>query len=143
MSTDTLTGRARTLTIWAGRLIVLVSAMHLLFFLVRSLEFVPDWASGVLWAAPSMDEPMPQAQGFFFQLLGSFAVPLLLVGLLLWRSATEGRALPGYVTWVVAGWSLVCALVMPPSGFPLLVVASVLLVLARRAAPHPRRDAAR
>ncbi|MCT2581664.1 DUF6463 family protein [Actinophytocola gossypii] len=143
MSAHTLTGRARTLTLWAGRLIVVVSAAHLLFFLVTSLDFVPDWASGALWEATAVGEPPPAEQGAFFRLLGSFAVPLLLVGLLLWRSAAREQALPGYVTWTVAGWSLLCALIQPASGFPLLVVASVLLVLARRAAPHPGRDAAR
>ena len=139
VSTDTLTGRARTLTIWAGRLIVAVAALHLVYFTVRSLEFVPDWASGALWTPLAMDDPMPQAQGFFWQLLGSFAVPLLLVGLLLARFAKDGRALPSYVTWTLAGWVLVCALVLLPSGFPLLVVAAVLLVVARRSPSEEHR----
>lgn len=132
MSTDTLTARARTLTIWAGRLIVVVASLHLLFFLVRTAEFAPDWLSGGLWTPLGMDEQMPQAQAFFWLFLGSFAVPLLLVGLLVTRFAKDGRALPAYVPWVLAGWTLVCAFIMLPSGFPLLVVASVLLVLARK-----------
>lgn len=132
MSTDTLTGRARTLTIWAGRLIVAVAAMHLIYYLVWTLDFVPDWARGDLWTSVPPDGPMPQSMAYFWQLLGSFAVPSLLLGLLLARFAKEGRALPAYVTWTLAGWSLVCALILLPSGLPLLVVASVLLVLARR-----------
>lgn len=131
MSTDTLTGRARTQTIWAGWLIVVVAALHLVFFLILSLEFVPDWASGALWMPVSTDEPMPQGQAYFWQLVGSFAVPSLLLGLLLVRFAKEGRALPAYVTWTVAGWALVCSLILLPSGLPALLVASVLLVLAR------------
>ncbi|OLF14963.1 hypothetical protein BU204_24760 [Actinophytocola xanthii] len=105
--------------------------MHLAFFLVRSLDFVPDWVGGELWRVVPDGDPMPQAQAYFWQLLGSFAVPLLLVGLLLVRFARAGRALPPFVTWTVAGWTLVCALVLLPSGFPVLVVASVLLVLGR------------
>jgi uncharacterized membrane protein YedE/YeeE len=132
VSTDPLTGRARTLTIWAGWLIVAVSALHLAYFLTRSLDFVPDWVSGELWSVVADGDPMPQAQAYFWQLLGSFAVPLLLVGLLLVGFARAGRALPAYLSWALAGWTLVCALVLLPSGFPLLVVASVLLVLARR-----------
>jgi uncharacterized membrane protein YedE/YeeE len=132
VSTDTLTGRARTLTIWAGRLIVVISALHLAFFLFRSLEYVPDWVSGALWTPVGFDEPMPQEQAFFWQLVASFAVPLLLVGLLLTRFAKDGRALPAYVTWVLAGWVLVSALILLPSGIPLLLVPSALLVAARR-----------
>lgn len=126
-----LTGRARALTIWAGRLLTAVAAAHLVFFLVTSTEFVPDWLSGALWADLPLDEPMPQAQAFFWQLTGSFAVPTALLGLLLARFAREGRALPGYVTWTVAAWVTLCASILEPSGFPVGLVPAVMLVVAR------------
>lgn len=132
VSTDTLTGRARALTLWAGRLIAAVATLHLVYFLTRSLEFVPDWAGGGLWTPVQDGEPMPRSQAYFWQWAGSFAVPTLLLGLLFAWSAREGRALPGWVTWGFAGWSLLCALILLPSGFPLLVVASALLIAARR-----------
>lgn len=132
MSTDTLTGSARALTIWAGRLFAVVATMHLAFFLVGSLDHLPDWVpGGELMTTVSPGEPLPQALAYFWQSVGSFAVPTLLLGLLLARFAKDGRALPAYVTWTLAGWTLVCALIVLPSGLPLLVVASALLVVAR------------
>ncbi|MPZ79385.1 MAG: hypothetical protein GEV28_02910 [Actinophytocola sp.] len=126
-----LSGRPRTLTIWAGRLLTAVAAAHLAFFLATSTEFVPDWLSGALWADIPLDAPMPQAQAFFWQLVGSFAVPTALLGLLLSRFAREGRALPGYVTWTVAAWVTVCASTLEPSGFPVGLVPAAMLVTAR------------
>ncbi|GAB3448263.1 DUF6463 family protein [Actinophytocola sediminis] len=133
MSTETLTGRSRTLTIWAGRLFAAVAVMHLAFFLVGSVDFLADWApGGPLWTTVSPGEPLPQALAYFWQSIGSFAVPTLLLGLLLAGFAKQGRALPAYVTWTLAGWTVVCAVIVLPSGLPLLVLASVLLVVAGR-----------
>jgi len=119
------------LTVWAGGLFAVVSAMHLVFFVVGSLEFLPDWVpGGELWTSVPAGEPLPQPLAYFWLSVGSFAVPTLLLGLLLAGSARQGRALPAYVTWTLAAWTLVSTLIVLPSGLPLLVVASVLLVVA-------------
>jgi hypothetical protein len=73
---------------------------------------------------------MTQSEAYFWSLLGSFAVPLLLLGALITRSAQEGRALPGYVTWTIAAWALGCAVIMEPSGFPLGLIPIGLLFAA-------------
>ena len=129
--TQPLIGRPRTLTIWAGRLLAAIAAAHLVFFFATSVGFVPDWLSGALWADLPIGAPMPQAQAFFWQLVGSFAVPTALLGLVLARLAGEGRALPGYVTWTIACWVLACALILEPSGFPVTLLPAAMLVTAR------------
>ncbi|WP_154814727.1 hypothetical protein [Actinophytocola xinjiangensis] len=132
MSTDTLTGSARTMTVWAGGLFAVVSAMHLLFFVGGSLDHLPDWVpGGPLWTSLSPGDTMGQPLAWFWLSVGSFAVPTLLLGLVLAGSARQGRALPGYVTWTLAVWTVVAALMVLPSGLPVLVVASGLLVAAR------------
>jgi hypothetical protein len=135
MSTETdssvfVPDRARTLTIWAGRSLVAIALIHAAFFAAVSWDHIPGWFAGELWAAPNLDAPMSQSEAYFWALLGSFAVPLLLLGALITRSAQQGSTLPGYVTWTIAAWVLACALIMEPSGFPLGLIPLSLLFTA-------------
>jgi len=121
---------ARRLTLWAGRLIVAISLLHIVFFVTVSWEYLPSWFAGDLWANEPFGADMSQAQAHFWVLLGSFAVPLLLLGAVIARSAREDRPLPAYVTWTLTAWVLVCALLLEPAGFPFLLVAAGMLVAA-------------
>jgi len=118
------------LTLWAGRLIIAVSLMHIVFFAIRSLDHLPGWFTGDLWANEPFDAPISQSQAHFWTLLGSFAVPLLLLGAVIVRSAKEGRPLLAYLTWTISAWVLVCALVLEPAGFPFLLVPAGMLIAA-------------
>lgn len=128
-----LSGSARTLTIWAGRSIAAMATLHLVFFTVVSWDYLPGWLEGTLWANVSLDAPMSQSEAHFWPFLGSFAVPLLLLGLVMARLAHQGIGLPAYATWTIAAWVLVCSLVLEPSGFPLGLIPSALLIAAWRA----------
>ncbi len=121
---------ARTLTVWAGRLIVAIATLHIVFFVVVSWDHLPGWFAGDLWVSEPFDAPISQSQAHFWALLGSFAVPLLVLGAVIARSAREDRPLPAYVTWTVTAWTVTCALVLEPSGFPLGLVPAGLLVAA-------------
>lgn len=119
--------------LWAGRLIIAIALVHITFFVVVSWDYLAGWFVGDLWAMPDLGGPMSASAGHFWALLGSFAVPLLLVGGLVTRLAREGRAIPAYVTWGISAWFVVCSYVLEPSGFPLgLVPAALLLIAARR-----------
>lgn len=131
--TPELTGRPRTVTIWAGRLFMLTATLHLAVFLGGALELLPEWVPGrVLWTSVSPSGSVPAATAAFWQSVGSFAVPTLLLGSLIAGFAKQGRALPAHVTWTLAGWSSVCAALVLPSGLPALLVASAMLVVAGR-----------
>jgi len=124
------TPSARRLTLWAGRLIVAISALHIVFFVTVSWEYLPGWFTGDLWGHEPFGEDMSQSQAHFWVLIGSFAVPLLLLGAVVARSATEDRPLPAYVTWALTAWVVVCALVLEPAGLPFLLVPAGMLVAA-------------
>jgi hypothetical protein len=121
---------ARTLTAWAGRLIVGIATLHIVFFVVVSWDYLPGWVTGDLWVIEPFDAPISQSQAHFWALPGSFAVPLLVLGAVIVRSAREDRALPAYVTWTITAWIVTCALVLEPSGFALGLVPAGLLVAA-------------
>ncbi len=120
------------LALWAGRLIIAIALVHIAFFVAVSWDYLPGWFAGDLWAVPELGAPMSSSEGHFWALLGSFAIPLLLLGGLVTSFAREGRALPGYVTWGIAAWVVACTYVLEPSGFPLGLVPAALLIAAQR-----------
>ncbi|MFD8290077.1 DUF6463 family protein [Streptomyces lavendulae] len=125
--------RARSLTIWAGRTTVAIGVAHLVYFALKTRSHWGDWAGGALHGRAAIDDPVNAAAvGGFWSLPGSFAVPLILLGLLVSRTARTGQELPGYLAWTLAAWVLLCAAVLEPSGFPLGIVPVALLLLARR-----------
>ncbi|TDE99176.1 hypothetical protein EXU48_01860 [Occultella glacieicola] len=66
----------------------------------------------------------------FWALPGSFVPIAILFGLLTVRLGRRGERLPGYAGWVLLGWSLGCAYMVGPSGFLLVLVPAILLIVA-------------
>ncbi|MEU8462403.1 DUF6463 family protein [Streptomyces sp. NPDC029003] len=120
--------RARTLTLWAGRSAVSIGGLHAALFAVKSRSEWGGWLSGALHGA----DPDSHAESLrlFWALPGGFAVPLILLGLLLSRMARTGHEVPRYVGWVLAGWVVLAGWILEPSGFPLGLVPAMLLILA-------------
>lgn len=130
----TTTARARTLTVWAGRTTAFIGAAHIAFFAVRTRSSWGDWLTGRLHGPAAIEDPAnTDSLRLFWSLPGSFAVPLILLGLLLARTARTGQEVPRYVTWTLAGWVLLSGWILEPSGFPLGLIPVTLLFLAHRA----------
>ncbi|MCX5192543.1 DUF6463 family protein [Streptomyces sp. NBC_00249] len=131
-SADPDRSRSRSLTVWAGRTTVAIGLLHLVYFTVKSWSRWDDWAGGALRSRAAIDDPANSPSlSAFWALPGSFAVPLVLLGLLLVRMARTGQEVPGYVPWTLGAWVLLCAAVLEPSGFPLGIVPVGLLLAAR------------
>ncbi len=64
---------------------------------------------------------------------GSFAVPLLVLGIFVVFSAREGHRVPGALGWILAAWGAVGASLMPMSGAWLFIVVGLLFVAGDRA----------
>lgn len=125
--------RAGALTVWAGRSTVVIGVAHLVYFALKTRPHWGGWAGGVLHGRTAIEDPANAVSlSGFWSLPGSFAVPLILLGLLVSRMARTGQELPGYLAWTLAAWVLLCALVLEPSGFPLGIVPVTLLLLGRR-----------
>lgn len=69
----------------------------------------------------------------FWALPGSFAVPLILFGLVAIRLGRQGQILPAYVGWVLGAWVVLGAVILEPSGFPLGLIPTALFVAANAA----------
>ncbi|WP_353963686.1 DUF6463 family protein [Streptomyces sp. NBC_00193] len=70
---------------------------------------------------------------------GGFAVPLILLGLLLSHMARTNQEVPRYTGWVLAAWVALAAWILEPSGFPLGLIPAALLILAphHQSSPEP------
>ncbi|WP_254025204.1 hypothetical protein [Mesorhizobium ventifaucium] len=68
----------------------------------------------------------------FWSTVGSFAIPLIVLGLLpLWMTR-RGIVAPRFVGLALLGWGTVATLIMLPSGFPLPVLVLIGLCLGER-----------
>lgn len=94
-----------------------IAAVHLVGFGVLSADVLPQWLRGELWMNGL--SPIPNVEGLFWAGVGSFAVPLLVIGLIVCRLADAGIDVPRFVPLILGAWLVICSLLVEPSGFPL------------------------
>ena len=121
------------MTKWSGWLLVALGAVHILGMLALNLAYVGSWFSGGLWGVPLADHAGPSgALGAFWVVPGSFAVPLVALGITAISLDRRGARLPGVVGWIVGVWAIVLAIVLVPSPFALALIPACLIVIAAR-----------
>lgn len=117
--------QADRLTMAGGWSLLAIAVLHTLVFIAQ-----PWW--GVWLAGPfRTEEPPVEAFAQFWALPGSFVVIGALFGLSLVTLGRRGAQAPLYVPIALALWAALCVWIVGPSGFMLVTVPVVLLVLAR------------
>lgn len=120
----------------AGWSLLAICALHTLAFSLH--PYWDDWLAGPFRrTAPTADEA---AQ--FWGLPGGMVVPGALLALMILRQARRGLGVPAWVGGVLGAWALGGLWVVGPSGFVLLLVPAVLLLVGARPLT-PRSAAAR
>ncbi|KAA1429218.1 DUF6463 family protein [Nocardioides antri] len=137
---------SRRLLSWASGLLVLLGVGHVVVSVLVDHARVADWLGDGLWATvPLVPEQTVDEQATvaaFWGGVGSFAVPLVLLGLLVRHLAARGVPVPAWVGWGVAGWCVLGGVMLVPSPFFVGVVPGLLIVLAARdERPLPSRPA--
>lgn len=126
---------------WAGRLIVLVGAGHLLIaFALYARPHLGAWFSGALWGEDLA--AMSNAGAALWLTIDSFSVPLILVGLTILWLDRRGLTPPSFIGWTVGTWAVIEAVIFGPSPSWLLPVAAGLLLAGARRAKHRGRQEA-
>ena len=122
----------------AARACMLIAVTHTLLALTGSLGILSYMAQAGLWntvPAPWIHQHL-ETQLVFWASLGSFAMPLFLLGAVLeWI----GQA-PVFLGWSLLGFALITALLAPISGFWTLLIPAVLLIVDARAIDLPVRS---
>ncbi|WP_040772678.1 DUF6463 family protein [Nocardia pneumoniae] len=126
---------------WASGIMVVLGTGHLALLALAAWDEITGWMDQGLWAAV----PLTLTDGDAVQTVeslesrvtfwagpGSFAVPLILLGLLTWHLAGRGVALPAGIGWGIAAWCAVGGVLLVPSPFFVGIIPGVLIVLAAR-----------
>jgi len=140
MSTSRLTrsvaSRARRLQQIAASTFMALGGGHLLLAFALEADVVRGWLGDGLWAtvpllARRTVEGLENGLAFWAG-LGSFAVPLLVAGGLLWWLADRDLIAPTWVGWVLCGWFTLGTVLLVPSPMPVGLAAAIALILASR-----------
>ncbi|MEV4334376.1 DUF6463 family protein [Streptomyces sp. NPDC049597] len=134
-----LNSRKRLLRCASGIMLVL-GAGHLSLLALIARDDVTGWADRGIWAAVPLElaggaDPTArtlQNEVAFWAGPGSFSVPLVLLGCLVWHLAGRGVAVPAGIGWGLAAWCAVGGVLLVPSPFFAGTVAGALIVLAAR-----------
>ncbi|MFK0252705.1 hypothetical protein [Streptomyces sp. NPDC090445] len=141
------THAGKRLVRWASGILIGLGAGHLSLLAFAAWEDIAGWADRGIWAAV----PLTLADGgagptveslesrlTFWAGPGSFAVPLVLLGCLMWHLAGRGVAVPAGIGWGIAAWCALGGVLLVPSPYFAGTAAGVLVVLAaRRGAARP------
>ncbi|MCT7661385.1 hypothetical protein [Mycobacterium deserti] len=120
----------------AGWLIVFYGSAHTLgaLFVLGAVRHADAWFSGALWREDLTD--MSPANSALWLSVDSFGVPLILVGLtVLWMNG-RGVTPPAFIAWILLAWTVVDAVILLFTPWPIILLAGILLVLGIRRAEH-------
>jgi hypothetical protein len=125
---------------WAGRLIVLYGAAHMLgaLFAEGAARHAGAWFSGKLWGEDL--STMSPAMSAYWLTVNSFGPPLILTGLtVLWMDRRDITP-PPFIAWSLGAWVVVGTVVAGPGigqDLILLAASGLLMAGARRAKSAP------
>jgi len=124
----------------ASVIMITLGSGHLVLLALFSWADAVDWVRRGIWAAVPLElggdvERSPaflQNEVTFWAGPGSFAVPLILLGCLIWHLAGRGDAVPAWLGWGLAIWCLIGGVLLVPSPYFAGVVAGAFVIAAAR-----------
>jgi Family of unknown function (DUF6463) len=134
--------RGERLTKAAGWIAVAFGVVHVV---VAPWETRDVWSQVVddgWWNTFTLDESTTLAQfersEAFWRTLGSFGVPVLVLGLYVLWATRQRQRVPGWIGWIVLAWGLLLVTALPASPLWALAVSGGLIVLGDRRSTRAR-----
>ena len=120
---------------WSSIAAIVLCIVHMFVLGADLPAELPRWLSLNLWTFDHWQglraQPLDLAlsNGVFWATVGSFAIPLLILcSLTLWLDRRD-LPIPAFVGWGLFVWMLLVTLIMPPSGFPVGALVTLLLAI--------------
>ncbi|WP_141431083.1 DUF6463 family protein [Bacillus sp. 03113] len=122
------------LALWAGYLLMAIPVIHM---------FLAVWGSHVMWqnlfseglwntvAAPWTAEDVVRQRNFWTQ-VGSFSVPMFILGTSIVWIASRNRQLPSFLGWSLLVYSFGAGFLAPVGGFWSIAIPGFLLIMHTR-----------
>ncbi|MEU2120530.1 DUF6463 family protein [Nocardia niwae] len=124
---------------WAAAIMLVLGTGHLALLALFSWDDITGWIDRGIWAAvpltagdTTQTTRSLQNELTFWAGPGSFAVPLILLGVLIWQLAERGVAVPAGVGWGLAAWCSLGGVLLVPSPYFVGAVAGILVIVAAR-----------
>jgi hypothetical protein len=117
--------------------LIVIGLLHLVALGKDAWPEVPALLSGALWTSDHVllpvaarDPALVLAEHAFWSTLGSAGIPLVFVGVVTLWIGRRGLTVPPAASAILVVWSALGSVTMQPSGFPLVLLASLLLLAA-------------
>ena len=116
------------------RILTFLATAHLVITTALSHAHLSAFLHGDLWLpAHGLSDLSPEL-GAYWLTIGSFGLPLLLLGAIVASTGRAGRTVPAYTGWGLVAWTLVGSLILEPTPMILVLIPAGMLIVARRRA---------
>ncbi|MGW2558607.1 DUF6463 family protein [Streptomyces sp. NPDC001514] len=134
---------------WASGIMLVLGTGHLSLLALVAWEDISGWVDRGMWAAVPLvladggaDRTVQSLQNevTFWAGPGTFAVPLILLGCLIWHLAGRGVAVPAGIGWGLATWCVLGGVLLVPSPFFAGIISGALIIVAARKEDRSETD---
>ncbi|MEU1999574.1 DUF6463 family protein [Nocardia gamkensis] len=131
---------------WAAAIMLVLGTGHMFLLALTAWADITGWVDRGIWAAVPLTladadavqtTESLQNKVTFWAGPGCFAVPLILLGLLIWHLAGRGVPVPAGIGWGLAAWCALGGVLLVPSPFFVGMIAGVLVIVAARKNDRP------
>lgn len=115
-----------------------IGILHMVVLGLDALAHVPGWLRLRLWTAEHWKPFLAQSPDIlasnaaFWSTVGSFAIPVIIIGALVIRLDERKIEIPAFVGWGLLVWAVAASLIIETSGFPLAAAIALCLIVGVR-----------
>jgi hypothetical protein len=128
--------RRAWLTQAGGWIALVFGAAHVIIAPLERRDVLSDAADEGWWNSFTLEESTSLAEfersDTFWVTLGSWGVPVLIIGCYVVWAARQGQRVPGWIGWILLAWSVPFVTALPASPGWLFAVSGALIVLGDR-----------
>ncbi|WP_318906029.1 DUF6463 family protein (plasmid) [Sinorhizobium medicae] len=123
---------------WSGIALMVIGILHMVVLGIDAAAEIPGWLRLELWTVEHWQPLRTQrlevlaSNAAFWSTVGSFALPLIMIGALVVWLGGKHLPLPSFLGWSLLAWIVVASLIIEVSGFPLGIPVAICLVIGAR-----------
>lgn len=123
---------------WSGIALMVIGILHMVMLGIDAAAEIPGWLRLELWTVEHWQPLRTQrlevlaSNAAFWSTVGSFALPLIMIGALVVWLGGKHLPLPSFLGWSLLAWIVVASLIIEVSGFPLGIPVAICLIIGAR-----------
>lgn len=117
---------------------MVIGILHMVVLGIDAAAEIPGWLRLELWTVEHWQPLRTQrlevlaSNAAFWSTVGSFALPLIMIGALVVWLGGKHLPLPSFLGWSLLAWIVVASLIIEVSGFPLGIPVAICLIIGAR-----------